>query len=262
MTPAWTTPDAVRAACVADAATDEELAAPIALASRVLYTLTGERWPGPQPDTVRPCSPLTANTGPHTGPWTVGGVSWSGWCGCSGPALCGCLAPSAVPLPGTPATSVERVTLDATVLDAATYRLMSQLLIRVDGARWPCCQDWQVAGDQPGAFEVAYTWGAPPPDAGEAAAAVLACELWRATPASGQTGACRLPKRVTTISRQGVNLTLLDPMGMFPDGLTGVPEVDLWLSAERYATVHRPSTVMVPGARNRHLRDTPTPAAP
>jgi hypothetical protein len=262
--PVWTTPDDVQVICP-DATDDEALEGPCAMASAILYALSGSRWPGPQTDVVRPCSPLSP-LGYTSGAYGPAGASWttwgplavpvpSGWCGCARVDLCGCASPSMVTLPGAPATSVERVTLDAVVLDPASYRLMGQLLTRAEG-RWPCCQDWTVAGDQPGAFEVAYTWGAAPPPAGQAAASVLACELWRATPASGQTGACRLPKRVTTLSRQGVQLTMLDPMAMFPDGLTGIPEVDLWLSAERYGQVHRPSTVMVPGARPRHLRDT------
>ena len=264
--PSWTTPADVLAVCP-DAADDEALAAAIALASSVLFELTGERWPGPQADVVRPCSPLRgyATPGSSYGPAVAlapdaAGMVNLGWCGCSHPDLCGCATPGLVALPGSPATSVERVTLDAAVLDATAYRLMGQHLIRTDGAGWPCCQDWTAEGDQPGAFEVRYTWGADPPPAGQAAAAVLACELWKASPAAGPAGAsCRLPKRVTTIARQGVQLTMLDPMSMFPEGLTGIPEVDLWLSAQRYGAAHRPATVMVPGARPRNLRDTPAP---
>jgi hypothetical protein len=263
--PSWTTPADVLAVCPG-ATAGPELDAAIALASAILFDLTGQQWPGPQADVVRPCSPLRGASpyatayGPAVAlaPDAAGMVNL-GWCGCAEPGLCGCGGASMVTLPGSPATSVERVTLDAEVLDATAYRLMGQLLTRTDGARWPCCQDWAAEGDQPGAWEVAYTWGADPPEGGKTAAAILACELWRATPASGQAGTCRLPKRVTTLSRQGVQLTMLDPMSMFPDGLTGIPEIDLWLSAQRYGLAHRPSTVMVPGARPRHLRDAATP---
>lgn len=256
---AWVTTDQVQVVC--PEAPPEELAGPIELASRILFDLTGQRWPGPQADVVRPCSPLRAQAPRWLGsayPPAVVGVG-TGWCGCSGPELCGCATPGIVELPGTPVVSVERVTVDAVVLPAAAYRLMGQLLVRTDGTDWPCCQDWTVKGDQPGAFEVRYTWGALPEVSGQYACSVLACELWRTTPASGQAATCRLPKRVTTISRQGVNLAMLDPMAMFPDGLTGLPEVDLWLTSLRYGQAHRPSTVMVPGARSRHLRDTATP---
>jgi hypothetical protein len=258
---AWVTPEQVQAAC--NAAWDPtSLDKPIEAASDILYALSGYRWPGPQADVVRPCSPLRAQAPRWLGtaypPAVVG--AGTGWCGCAGPELCGCATPGIVELAGTPVVSVERVTVDAVVLPPAAYRLMGQLLVRTDGTDWPCCQDWTVEGDQPGAFEVRYTWGALPPVAGEYACAALACELWRATsPDSDTVNACRLPKRITTISRQGVNLAMLDPMTMFPDGMTGLPEVDLWLGSLRYGQANRPSTVMVPGARSRHLRDTATP---
>lgn len=268
---AWVTAGDVIAVCP-NAVDDAALAQAIEAASDILYDLSGQRWPGPQADVVRPCTPLVSLgrlPGSHyslalaEGSWGVPAGPWgpvSGWCGCEGPAVCGCATPSAVELPGTPATSVEQVTLDAVVLDPALYRLVGQLLVRADGGRWPCCQDLAVAGDQPGGFEVRYTWGVDPPAAGEHAAAVLACELYRATSTDpGVQSTCRLPKRVTSITRQGVTMAMLDPMQMFPDGMTGIPEVDLWLGSVRYADSHRPSTVMVPGSRRRNLRDATLP---
>jgi hypothetical protein len=252
----WTTPDAAAAICGADPA---DMAGPVELASLLLYQLTGRQWPGPQADVVRPCTPLRHV--PASGAYApVGGAAaWAtvgSWCGCASPQLCGCNTPGTVTLPGDPALSVERVTLDAVVLPPEAYRLMGQLLVRVDGRAWPCCQDWRVPGDQPGAFEVAYTWGAEPDSSGQYVAGVLACELHKA---QAGDGACRLPKRVTTVSRQGVNIALLDPLAMFPEGQTGIPEVDLWLSAQRWGHTHRPATVLVPGARQRNLRDTAAP---
>jgi hypothetical protein len=255
----WITPDDVVGVCPdADPA---DLDGPIEMASAILYDLTGRRWPGPQPDVVRPCSPVRSLGGPvplldHGAMTNV-----SGWCGCAQPTLCGCNTPGLVVLPGWPVVSVDAVHLDGVLLDPAQYRALGQHLVRVDGLDWPCCQDWTVPGDQPGAFQVAYTWGASPDEAGQYACAVLACELWKASPASGAQGdgACRLPKRVTTVTRQGVTFAMLDPMAMFPDGLTGIPEVDLWLGAQRYGDAHRPAIVMVPGARQRNLRE---PTAP
>lgn len=259
MPAAWTTPaDVVALAACAD--TDPAtLDGPCALASAILFDLTGQQWPGPQIDVVRPCSPLRSlGRDPAAAyGWAYGWLGSAGaWCGCARTELCGCPSPSSIELPGSPATSVERVTVDAVVLAADQYRLSGQHLVRTDGGRWPCCQDWAVAGDQPGAFEVRYTWGAEPPEAGQHAAAVLACELAQAQ--AGGSG-CRLPKRVTTVTRQGTTLAMLDPMAMFPDGQTGIPEVDLWLGSVRWAQVHRPSTVVVPGARARVVRDPNVP---
>jgi hypothetical protein len=258
----WVTPEQVQAVCPA-AWDGTQLAGPIEAASSILFALSGGVWPGPQADVVRPCTPLQSlgytggsSYGPvyATGAWAPLG----GWCGCSGPDVCGCATASHVQLPGVPATSVQAVTVDAVVLPATAYRLTDQLLVRTDGGSWPCCQDLAVAGDQPGAWQVAYTWGAEPPLAGQYACAALACELWKATTGSAEPGivdSCRLPKRITSITRQGVSMALLDPMTMFPEGLTGLPEVDLWLGSLRYGQAHRPAVVLVPGQRQRALRD-------
>lgn len=258
MPAAWVTDDQVLAVCGA-ADDTADLSGPIEAASGILFDLSGQQWPGPQVDVVRPCTPLVslgytggASYGIAYGPGPLVGS----WCGCATPSVCGCASASTVALPGYPATSVEEVWVDGTELAPEQYQLLGQLLVRTDGDRWPCCQDLAVAGDQPGAWQVAYTWGAEPPLAGQYAAAALACELWRATsPDPDTVGACRLPKRVTSVTRQGVTLAMLDPMSMFPDGMTGLPEVDLWLGSLRWGQAHRAATVLVPGQRQRNLRD-------
>lgn len=41
---------------------------------------------------------------------------------------------------------------------------------------------------------------------------------------------CSLPERVTSVSRQGVSWTILDPLEFLNDGLTGIGQVDGWLA--------------------------------
>lgn len=41
---------------------------------------------------------------------------------------------------------------------------------------------------------------------------------------------CSLPERVTSINRQGVSWTILDPQDFLKDGLTGIGPVDAWLA--------------------------------
>lgn len=50
-----------------------------------------------------------------------------------------------------------------------------------------------------------------------------------------QTGdkSCSLPERVTSVSRQGVSWTMLDPMDFLDKRLTGVGRLDTWLSVIR-----------------------------
>lgn len=235
----WATPaDMVHTPCAAE--DDGDVFLPwLTEATEVLYGLTGNRWPGVQTDTVRPCTPLHASGA-------------SAWCGCSGPSFCSCGGASMVELPGAPAVAVTSVHVDGAQLATSAYKLVANHLVRTEpGKRWPCCQDLTVAGTAAGGWQVVYTWGEAPPTAGVMAAAALACELWRAKASPEK---CRLPKRVTTVARQGLSFAVLDPLTVFTDGMTGLPEVDLWLGSLRQARKNRPSTVMVPGKRARHLR--------
>ena len=47
------------------------------------------------------------------------------------------------------------------------------------------------------------------------------------------SGACQLPERITSVSRQGVSWTLLDPQDYLDKGYLGVPQIDAWLMAAR-----------------------------
>lgn len=83
---------------------------------------------------------------------------------------------------------------------------------------------WRVTGE----IEITYTAGAYPPEAGKRAARVLANELLlsRIDP-----GTCRLPERVTSISREGISMSVIDPQTFMEKGKTGIYEVDLFLNA-------------------------------
>ena len=62
---------------------------------------------------------------------------------------------------------------------------------------------------------------------------------------------------MTSITRQGISLAVLDPLTLFVDGLTGLPEVDLWVQSVRLGRARRSASLMVPGRRTmtRHLSD-------
>lgn len=76
------------------------------------------------------------------------------------------------------------------------------------------------------AIRVHYQVGSNLPPGADTAAFVLASEYLQAV--SG--GACMLPDRVTSITRQGVTWTTLDPASFLLNGLTGVSSVDQWIS--------------------------------
>lgn len=70
------------------------------------------------------------------------------------------------------------------------------------------------------------------PPGGRSAAFNLASEY-----AKAKTGKkCALPERVTSISRQGVSWTILDPQDFMDKGLTGLGRIDHWLNVAKRST--------------------------
>ena len=104
--------------------------------------------------------------------------------------------------------------------------------------------------DEDGTFEVTFVYGTPPPPAGREAAADLACELLK-----GWTGGeCNLPRRLTSITRQGVTMALLDPFQFLNEGKVGVYTVDLFLKTYNPGGLHRRAAVMSPDIRRSNRR--------
>jgi hypothetical protein len=123
--------------------------------------------------------------------------------------------PLAVQLPHRDVTQVTAVLVDGQAF--AAWRLTGAgWLERTDG------HPWRVCGE---ATQVTYAFGRPPPVGGELACRQLAVELGKA--AAGEP--CSLPKRVQSITRQGVTVAMLDPMTFIDKGLTGLPTVDMWI---------------------------------
>lgn len=219
------------------------------IASDILFSLSGRRYPGVCSDVVRPtgaCAPRATTPRDTTGR--------SDPCSRSTPGI---------RLGGSPLIDVTEVLLDGEVLDPSEYQVDDyDVLVRLRNAdgvlgRWPCCQDVTLPTTEEGTFQVSYTYGRTPPLGGIRAAASLACQL--ALAAQPETaGQCRLSDRVLSVTRQGVTKTLRDPAAMFPEGLTGLNEVDLWLSSERYGRKARRASVVVPETASRRVRRTNT----
>ena len=120
-----------------------------------------------------------------------------------------------------------------------------------------CCQRLDLADTEEDTWSITYTYGQNPPIGGIRAAAVLACELTLAFQPE-TVNQCRLPKRVTSITRQGVSMAILDPLTLFADGLTGLSEVDLWVSSVAVGAKRRRASVIVPGQPAHGIRRTNT----
>lgn len=223
-------------------------------ASDLLYDLSGRQYPGLCTQTVRPCarrSGVRRRESAVPGGWNT---SW-GWCLCGD--SCSCAGNQRISLGAYPVVEVTEVKVDGVVLDPSLYRLDDRrVLTRLedpDGSNpgWPSTQHLDLADTEDGTWSVSFTWGEDPPPAGVRAAAVLACELAMACdPDTAEQ--CRLPKRVTSITREGVTM-VLSPSDFLTDGKTGLWEVDLFLAAANPAKVQQRAQVWTP-SQQRFVR--------
>lgn len=251
----WTTANDVQECGPCAAVADGVLTEMITVASDVLFALSGYRFSGICETTVRPCGGHPGSDGPiRFGDFSGALTGTTPGCGCGGGRACGCDSVSEITLGGWPIVEVTEVKVDGVVLDGsgadAQYRVDDhRYLVRLpdaDGTQqhWPCCQRIDLASTEDDTFEVSFTYGQAPPASGVLAANVLACQL--ALACTGGDG-CRLPARVTSITRQGLSMTLLDPMEFLTDGMTGLYEVDLFLGVHGPKRTKRmPSAVVNP----------------
>lgn len=232
---------------------DTQAALAIDAATFVLWALGGRRH-GICEATVRPCSARC-----------VPGDRWHRWGTPYRPVLyegewlnlchhtvdCGCSAVEAITLPLSPVVSVSQVRIGADVLVAGTdYRVDGRQVIRLGGERWPTTQDMAAAPGEAGAFDITFTYGVEVDALGVTAAAELACEIGKSI--AGKP--CRLPARVTSLTRQGVSMALLDPQQFLTEGRTGLYLADLWLATVNPDGLPRRSAVMSPDIRRPHIR--------
>lgn len=254
-------------------------------ATEVLYNFTRERWPGPGQDSVRPCARYESPDSRRSRAYAVdagvvvqraetfganaadmlgllaGSVGGQAFCGCRAQHQVGCFWLSQITLGERPITSIIEVRIDGDVVDPARYRVDDYrwLVYQPDPTGvdtrigWPCCQDMRAVAGEPNTFEVDYTVGFLPERGGVRSAAVLACQFILAW-SPGTAGQCKLPKRVTSMSRQQVTMNLSDPVQMFDKGLTGIAEVDVWVQSTNYALRSRRAAVVVPERRRQSVR--------
>lgn len=141
-------------------------------------------------------------------------------------------------LRGRPVRSVSRVSRDGEEIDPGQYQLVNASVLQAaPGASLDVC-----------GLEVTYTYGIEPPTAGRRAARYLATEL--AKHFAGEP--CELPERVTSVSRQGVTLTVLDDHAFLDDQRTGVYAVDLFLKTVNPDKARKPARVFSPDVPKAH----------
>lgn len=230
------------------------------IASDILFLLSGSQWPGTCTDKVRPQARYRAyDRAAWWQTWqsfTSMPVPYSryGWCSCNRGKDFGCSTIPEIELPHGP-VDVDSVvvTEDGVVLDDADYTILDRRwLARTDGNGWRCCQRTELPDTEIGTWSVSYSFGALPDAGGTWAAAALGFQ-WALS--IRRDDACKLPRRVQTITRAGTTIALIDPMTLFGDGLTGLTEVDLWLVSKIVGNKRRPATIGTVGKSPRFRRD-------
>lgn len=224
-----------------------------ALATNTLRRLTGYRVGG-CPITVRPCKQdccggrglprAYANYG-WFNPYIDASGAWHNSCGCK--TDCSCTALCQVELPG-PVGEVYEVKVDGEVIDPADYKLYGTALtwIGEGDCPWPTCQDLTKEDTEEGTFSIQYLNSYKVDGLGAYASAILAWEYAQAC--SG--GACRLPASVIAVSRQGVSYEITP--GAFPDGFTGIREVDAYIALWNPKGIREEVRVWYPGMTRVH----------
>lgn len=204
----------------------------ITYATKIMWAATGRRY-GLCEVIVRPCG--NDRRCGECGSWTVGYGGWMRpyildglWRNCGCDCACDCKPRCQITLPG-PVSSVTEVLIDGIVLATSNYRVDdNQYLVRTDGSCWPSCQDYNVDVPAAGTMQVKYLRGNPIPQDVLDAAATVACEFAKACAGV----ACRLPGRLSNITRQGVTVTFTDIDQLLRRGLTGIVEVDQIIVAD------------------------------
>jgi len=232
-------------------------------ATDILNRLTGGQFPAPVTgDTVRPAGcegygdwgppslrgvvgwSLSVPLARVVGPWPLAGPEGGMYAG-AGCGACGNLWGRELLLAG-PVTAISAVSIDGSLLPTAAYRLDNgHVLVRVDGGVWPHCQDMTKPPTATGTFQVIYNHGDPLPAGAVRSAESLAVELaklWDPT-----IGVCKLPSRVTTITRQGLTMVAIDPLTVIKEGGTGLVDVDMWLASLKVARATRRARIYTPG---------------
>lgn len=207
---------------------DEDLLDAIADASTVLYYLTGRQFHGQRQATVRPpCLP--------------------GACSCE----FGCnLFQTNLGL--WPVTELISVKYDGTTYTGSdltdTFHVNNwRFLARNDGDRLVPGNQWaRTDGDHDTlddgyVFEVTFNYGLKIPSLLKRATRALACE-W-ISQVAGLDGPCKLPERVTTVTRSGITMDVTSAIDMLQSGRTGIYQVDLAIQTFNPSKLQSPSFV-------------------
>lgn len=146
-------------------------------------------------------------------------------------------------LPDPPVTAVTEVTISDVALVAGTdyiAELPVGKVRRVGDTPWPT----------DGTAQITYAHGLAPPIGGQRAAVQLALELGK----SWTGGKCNLPRRIESITREGITIGMVSSLQGWR---TGIWDIDAWLSSVNPHMMTRRASAWSPDAIHaRRLRTT------
>ena len=226
---------------------DEEVAVgALEFASFVLWSLSGRMY---APETVTREAYDTSQTlayGAQVYPVFLGGspynISSCSDCPCS---MCGVFHRTR--LRGYPVRRIYRVWVNGVELHPSEWVLLDNAVLGLRGASSCNAQ----------CITVEYVYGSGVPAGGKIAVVKLAEQLLL----SYKGAPCELPARVTSVTRQGMSFTLLDPQDFLNKGRTGIYEIDLMLSALNPAGALKRARVFSPDIRRAEVQS-PSLVAP
>lgn len=216
-------------------------------AAQFLHVATGRRF-GACPRTYRPCrekcAPAPNCCGGYAGlevrPWRVpGSFEWVNVACNVCRKGCQCSEVSEVRLPDV--GDVLNVRIDGVDYDpcgmVAVYDRTR--VVRVDGGRWPVCQELGRV-DGPGTWSITVLEGECLPAGAAWITGTLMCELIKACLKRDD---CELPRRLQTLTRQGVTMGFNDEFENLGILRTGIWEIDAWIEQARFVGAATPSIV-------------------
>lgn len=185
------------------------------------------------PITVRPCKPSCCPDGYSNFSWAGAPFypqNWAGvWTNCSCQGFCSCKAACQITLP-PPVGDLIEVKSDGAILPLADFRVDNgNILVYQGDADCPfnLSQDLSLPDTELGTWSITYVNSFPPDALASYAAGILAVEFAKACVG----GKCSLPANITSMVRNGTSFEII--AGTFPDGLTGIRQVDAFIGQWR-----------------------------
>lgn len=228
----------------------------ILVASQILWAVTGRQF-GMCTATIRPCrkcssgccSPYTEGSEQYGTPWYPVHLPDGSWtnvaCDCQD--ACSCTKLSEIKLP-YPTCSVDKVLVDGVELDEGEYTIYNfYQLVRLNGETWPTCNDLSKPDTEPGTWSVEVTYGRPVPELVLLGASEMACEIIKSCVGKP----CKLPQRISSVSRQGVTVSFLDSMDFLDKGQTGLYFTDLAARTYNPKGLAKRATIYSPDVANK-----------